>query len=167
MHRLHVVTGTCRHHFGCLQYPSTSTYLGHLIPLFGKLENKPLSRRWLIIASERQKLKHKIWDIFCPNISGSKDWNRTSRYLRWNREWRVLAKRDSQTHDTPLKTLCQFASSVGITFESLGFSHIPKTEKVCFEDLIEYWNFPFHQKEGVRMICFPRYSKAIDLVQKG
>ena len=101
----------------------------------------------------------KVKTQYLPHIlskyySGSKAWN---RYLKWKREWRLLGKRDSQTHDTPFAILLPLLE---LDLNHWMFSHFLGTDfwykcRVCSKDLMKHWNFPFHQKEGVGMISFP------------
>ena len=139
------------------QPSSTSTYLGHFIPLLQKPWQDDTG--FSIFSFASLLVTAKVKTQYLPHIlskyySGSKAWN---RYLKWNREWRLLGKRDSQTHDTPFAILLPLLE---LDLSHWMFSHFLGTDfwykcRVCSKDLMKHWNFPFHQKEGVGMISFP------------
>ena len=200
MHRLHVVIGTCRHHFGCPYYlnPRQQAHIWATSNTFVKMSGwytaliilvwePPFERQvtrlypevelqastfFLPVVTfaktERQKRKHILSKYL--RGSGSNGWNKTSRYLKRNGEWRVLARRDSQTHDAPT----QFAALLTIWFEE-AFSHpgssfvLWKCENltVFLEDLMEHWDFSFSSERSGENDRFPQISKAISWLKKG
>ena len=87
MHGLHVVTGTCRHHFGCLHYlnPRQQAHIWPASCLCFNVAHFSFSRGYSGYKfSTRCDL---ILNNVSSNIASSSDSNWTSKQWRWNREW--------------------------------------------------------------------------------
>lgn len=87
MHRLHVVTGTCRHHFGCPYYlnPRQQAHIWSASCLCFNVAHFSLPRGY---SGYKFSTRRRFWKISVQILmdqANPTSW--TSKQWRWNREW--------------------------------------------------------------------------------